>query len=130
MLNFLFGGAKPEPVVAEPVVSPEAQLKARVKGWQANLRKEMSKVDRSVAESKRTEAKLVAEIKDLSKKGRGENAKQVAKSLCQIRKHLDRMGATKGMLNSLVMQLGEHMGACGAVASWAEVSPLSLSLSL
>lgn len=117
MLNFLFGGAKPEPVVAEPVVSPEAQLKARVKGWQANLRKEMSKVDRSVAESKRTEAKLVAEIKDLSKKGRGENAKQVAKSLIQIKKHLDRMGATKGMLNSLVMQLGEHMGACGVVAS-------------
>lgn len=109
MMNFLFGGPVPAP--AAPPKSAAEEMKAKVKEWQRGLRREMMHVERGATEGRRSEAKLVAEVKSLIAKGKLDNAKQLTKSVVQMRKHIERQGTTKAMLNSLSLQLGEHAGA-------------------
>ena len=125
MMNFLFGGEK-----APPPVDKETALKEKVKGWQKELRKSMTRLEHDRAKNERDMATMKANAAKLIAAGRAENAKMDIKNMLRLQQHNERLGETRATLNSLSMQLGEQRGAWAAAACGLWVLPFQVLLLL
>ena len=84
---------------------PKKSIEEQGKEWNRTLRKEQSRIDRSISGLQMDVKKTTKEAKSLAKKGHTKASKIYVKSICDLKRAITKMHVSKTQLNTIMSDL-------------------------